>query len=188
MDSLKIAAESRFATITCAPKKVKRNSLLKNSSLAASELRCGLDTPLLQCFGRGYSASGPYLAYRLVRSRVFQQAGVFCEVRGRLRAGELNGGTGAFYELLQIPHNPLRALPRHRVASIGVHLEPRIGDRPRAPLLFLAPKDGVPLPPQDQRGHLDLTKPGRVIDRKHHPLHIATPDAGRDFEGLRESR
>src|SRR5215210_7444350 len=81
MDSLKIAAESRFATITCAPKKVKRNSLLKNSSLAASELRCGLDTPLLQCFGRGYSASGPYLAYRLVRSRVFQQAGVFCELR-----------------------------------------------------------------------------------------------------------
>src|SRR5215211_8196875 len=68
---------------------------------------------------------------------------VFSEVRERHCAGELDGGTGAFYELLQIPHNPLRPLKGHRVASIGVHLERRIGDHPRAPLLFLAPKDGV---------------------------------------------
>src|ERR671916_260149 len=101
--------------------------------------------------------------------------------------GELAGGTGAFYELLQIPHNPLRPLKGHRMASIGVHLERRFGDRPRAPLLFLAPQDGVPLSPQDQRGRVDLTESGRVIDRKHHPLHVATPDAGWDFEGLGES-
>src|SRR5215213_10739684 len=102
--------------------------------------------------------------------------------------GVLDGGTGAFYERLQIPHNPLRPLKDHRVATIGVHLEPRIRDRPRAPLLFLAPKDGVPLSPQDQRGRLDLTKPGRVIDPKHHSLHVAASDSGWDFEGLAESR
>ena len=56
--------------------------------------------------------------------------GDFSEVRGRLCDGELGGGRGAFYELFQIPHNPLRPLPGHRVASIGVHLEPRIEDRP----------------------------------------------------------
>src|SRR5918994_5904021 len=112
--------------------------------------------------------------------------GEFCELRGRLCDGELGSGSGAFYELLQIPHNPLRPLKGHRVAGIGVHLEPRIGDRPRAPLLILAPKDSVSLSPQDQRGRVYLTKPGRVIDRKDHPLHVATPDAGWDFEGLGE--
>src|SRR5918994_4710498 len=74
----------------------------------------------------------------------------FSEVRGRLCDGQLGSGSGAFYELLQIPHNPLRTLKGHRVACIGVHLEPRIGDRPRAPLLLLAPKDSVSLSPQDQ--------------------------------------
>src|ERR671910_513074 len=107
--------------------------------------------------------------------------GEFSEVRGRLCDGELGSGTGAFYELLQIPHNPLRTLKGHRVACIGVHLEPRIGDRPRAPLLLLAPKDGVSISPQDQGRRLDLTKAGRVIDRKHHSLHVVAPDAGWDF-------
>src|SRR3954471_5838607 len=99
----------------------------------------------------------------------------------------LGSGTGAFYELLQIPHNPLRTLKGHRVASIGVDLQPRIGNRPRAPHLLLAPKDGVSLSPQDQGRRVDLTQPGRVIDRKQHPLHVVAPDAGRDFEGLGES-
>jgi hypothetical protein len=87
------------------------------------------------------------------------------EVSERFCDGELATGTGAFYGLLQIPHNPLRPFKGHRVACIGVNLEPRIGDRPRAPLLLLAPKDGVPLSPEDQRGRLYLTKAGRVVDR-----------------------
>ena len=64
----------------------------------------------------------------------------FSEVRERLCDGELDGRTGAFYELLQIPHNPLRPLTVHRVAGIRVHLQPRIGIAPDAPLLFLARK------------------------------------------------
>jgi hypothetical protein len=70
------------------------------------------------------------------------------------------------------------------MAGLWVHLQPSIGDRRRAPLLFLTRQEVVLLPPQDQRRHVDLTEPGRVIDCKHHPLIVVAPDAGRNLEAL----
>ena len=64
----------------------------------------------------------------------------------------------SFMNVLQIPHDPLRSLPVHRVAGLGVDLQGGTGDRRREPLLFFAREEGILLPPQDQRRHIDLTK------------------------------
>ena len=52
-----------------------------------------------------------------------------------------------FHERLQISHNPLRALPVRRVASLGVDFQGGTGDRLRKPLLFFAREEGILLPP-----------------------------------------
>ena len=52
------------------------------------------------------------------------------------------------HERLQILDDLLRSLPVHRVAGLGVHFEPGIGERTRELLLFFAREEGVLLPPQ----------------------------------------
>src|SRR3712207_2586086 len=83
--------------------------------------------------------------------------GGFSEVRGGL-CDEGLGGTRLFHERLQIPHDPLRSIPVHRVAGLRVYPQRRPGDRPCELLLVFAREDDVPLPPQGQRRRVDLAK------------------------------
>src|SRR5215208_6688639 len=48
------------------------------------------------------------------------------------------GGGGPFQECLQVPHDPPRPHPVRKVAGLRVHQQGGVGDRRRAPLLFLA--------------------------------------------------
>src|SRR5918998_1255553 len=88
--------------------------------------------------------------------------------------------------IFSIPDDPLRSVPVHGVAGLGVDLQGGTGNRCREPFLFSSREEGILLPPQDQRQHIDLTKREHVIvvDRKHRPLQIVAPYSGRELEAL----